>query len=149
MEPTMTTATTADPPVPADLTPRLIARGIDVAVVTAITVGLGRAVGFGFDWLAIATVIIVGYFVVLDAAAGATPGKLALGLRVVGPDGERPTLRQALRREAFMALGSIPFIGVPVAVFVWVRISREIARDPLRQGGHDRFAGGTRVIQVR
>jgi uncharacterized RDD family membrane protein YckC len=149
MEPTMTTATTTDLPVPADLTPRLIARGIDFALVTAITVGLGLVIGFGFDWLAIATVIIVGYFVVLDAATGATPGKLALGLRVVGPDGGRPTLRQALRREAFMALGSIPFIGVPVAVFVWVRISRAIGRDPLRQGGHDRFAGGTRVIQVR
>lgn len=144
----MTTASTPVLPVPADLTPRLIARGIDVAVVTAVTVGLGSAIGFGFDWLAIATVIIVGYFVVLDAALGATLGKLALGLRVTGPEGGRPTLRQSLRREAFMALGSVPFIGGPLALAAWVLIIRKIRRDPLRQGGHDLFAGGTRVIKA-
>lgn len=48
--------------------------------------------------------------------AGATPGKLALGLRVIGPDGGRPTPRQALIREAFTVLGAIPFAGPLLAL---------------------------------
>jgi len=61
------------------------------------------------DWLAIGTVIVLVYFAGLDALFGATLGKASLGLRVVGPDGGPPTLRQALVREAFTVVGSAPF----------------------------------------
>jgi uncharacterized RDD family membrane protein YckC len=103
--------------------------------------------GFGFDWLAVGTVIVLGYFAGLDALFGATLGKAALGLRVVGPDGGRPTLRQALIRESFTVVGSVPFIGGPLALGAWVWIGRSIRRHELRQGKHDLLAGGTRVVR--
>ena len=81
-------------PVSADLPPRLAARAIDVLVLLLGEVGLGRAMGFGFDWLAVGTAMVLAYFAGLDALLGATLGKAALALRVVGPDGGPPTLRQ-------------------------------------------------------
>jgi uncharacterized RDD family membrane protein YckC len=133
--------------VSADLRPRLAARAIDVLVLLLGEIGLGRVMGFGFDWLAVGTVIVLAYFAGLDALFGATLGKAALGLRVVGPDGRPPTLRQALIRESFTVLGSIPFIGGLVAIAAWVSISRSIRAHELRQGRHDLLAGGTRVVR--
>ena len=100
-------------PVPAELPARFAARAIDVLVLVAIDVGLGLVIGFGFDWLAIGTAVVLGYFVLLDALAGATLGKLALGLRVTGPDGGKPSVRQALIREAFSVVGAVPFVAIP------------------------------------
>ncbi len=77
----MSTISSIDLPVPAELPVRIAARGLDAAVVAAITVGLGLWIGFGFDWLVVGAAIILGYFVLLDALAGATLGKLVLGLR--------------------------------------------------------------------
>jgi uncharacterized RDD family membrane protein YckC len=133
--------------VSADLLPRLAARGIDVLVLALGLVGVGRIMGFGFDWLVVGTVIVLAYFVGLDALFGATLGKAALGLRVVGPDGSPPTLRQALIRESFTVLGSVPFVGVFLAVGAWVWIGRSIRRHELRQGKHDLLAGGTRIVR--
>ena len=110
-------------------------------------VALGRVMGFGFDWLAVCTVLVLAYFAGLDVLFGATLGKAALGLRVVSPDGGSPTLRQALTRESFTVLGSIPFIGVPVAIAAWVWIGRSLRAHELRQGKHDLLAGGTRVVR--
>jgi uncharacterized RDD family membrane protein YckC len=135
-------------PVAAELAPRLAARGIDILVLTAVDIGLGRIIGFGFDWLALGTAIVLLYFAGLDALFGATLGKALLGLRVVGPTGGLPTFRQALLRELFMVLGSVPFIGVPLALGSWIWISRSIRANPLRQGRHDRLAGGTRVVRL-
>jgi uncharacterized RDD family membrane protein YckC len=133
--------------VSADLSPRLAARGIDVLILLFGEIGLGRVMGFGFDWLLVGTAIVLAYFAGLDALFGATLGKAALGLRVVGPDGGRPTLRQALVRESFTVLGSVPFIGVLLAVGAWIWIGRSIRAHELRQGKHDLLAGGTRVVR--
>ena len=145
----MTTPTTPSLPAPAELAPRVAARAIDLALLTAVEVGYGQVIGFGFDWLAIGTALVLSYFVVLDTLFGATLGKAALGLRVVGPDGGRPTFRQSLVRELFMLLGSVPFVGIPLAVGAWIWISRSIRANPLRQGKHDLLAGGTRVVRLR
>jgi uncharacterized RDD family membrane protein YckC len=134
-------------PVSAELPARLAARGIDVLIVAAIDVGLGLLIGFGFDWLLIGAAIVLAYFALFDTM-GATPGKLAFGLRVVGPGGGRPTLRQASIREAFMVLGAIPFAGPLLALAAWTTIIMTIRSSPLRQGKHDRLAGGTRVIHA-
>lgn len=144
----MSTISSVNLPVPAELPARIAARGLDAVVVVAITVGLGSLIGFGFDWLVVAAVIILGYFVLLDALAGATLGKLALGLRVTGPDGGPPSLRQSLVRESFTIVGAIPFVGPLLALVAWTRIARTIRADPLRQGNHDLLAGGTRVIRA-
>lgn len=143
----MTAASSA--PIPAEFPVRLLARGLDVLVLAAVDVGLGQVMGYGFDWLLVGSACVYLYFSLLDAWAGATPGKLALGLRVLGPDGGRPTLRQSLRREAFTLLGSIPFIGPLLALAAWIVIARTIRRSPLRQGDHDAFAGGTRVVRLQ
>lgn len=133
--------------VPAELPRRLVARAIDVVGVAALGGGLGAAMGFGFDWLIAAAAIVLVYFAGFDAAVGGTPGKLVLGLRVVGPGGDRPSTWQALRRESFTLLGAIPFVGPLLAIAAWVLIALSIRASPLRQGKHDLLAGGTRVIR--
>jgi uncharacterized RDD family membrane protein YckC len=143
-----TPTTSPSLPVSAELRPRLIARGIDLLVLAAVDVGLGRVIGFGFDWLALGTAIVLLYFAGLDTLFGATLGKAALGLRVVGPNGGSPTFRQSVIRELFMVLGSVPFVGVPLAVGAWIWISRSIRANPLRLGKHDQLAGGTRVLRL-
>jgi uncharacterized RDD family membrane protein YckC len=143
----MSAATSLAAPVPAELPARLAARALDVLVLVALDVGLGRLIGFGFDWLLLGSALVLAYFALLDATLGATPGKLALGLRVVGPDGGRPSLRQALIREAFTVVGAIPFLGPLLALAAWGWILGTIRANPLRQGKHDQLAGGTRVIK--
>lgn len=132
---------------PGELGPRVMARAIDIVVLVAVDVGLGLVMGFGFDWLFIGATIVLAYFVLQDSLAGATLGKRALGLQIVAPGGGRPSLRQALIREAFTVVGSIPFVGPLLALGAWVWIAMGIRSSPLRQGPHDLLAGGTRVVQ--
>lgn len=134
--------------VSAELPVRIAARAIDVGVLALIDVGLGRLMGFGFDWLAVGTAVVLVYFVGLDVLCGATLGKAALGLRVIGSAGERPTLREAAIREAFVVLGSIPLLGPLLALGSWIWIGVTIKNSALRQGKHDLLAGGTRVVRV-
>ncbi len=136
-------------PVPAEFPARLAARGIDALVLVALDIGLGRLMGFGFDWLLLGSATVLAYFCLLDTLVGATPGKLALGLRVTGPDGGRPSLRQALIREASTVVGAIPFVGPLLALAAWTGIAMTIRANPLRQGKHDLLAGGTRVLRIR
>jgi uncharacterized RDD family membrane protein YckC len=128
---------------------RLAARAVDVAILAAVDVGLGQLMGFGFDWLALAALTVLVYFAGGDAAFGATPGKRLFGLRVLGPGGCRPTVRQALIRESFTLLGAVPFAGPVLALGAWVWIVLTIRSHPAGQGKHDILAGGTRVIGVR
>jgi len=134
---------------PADLTIRIAARAVDVVVATALNVGLGYVMGFGFEWVIVGASTILVYFAFSDAFLGATLGKLALGLRVVGRDGSRPSLKQALIREAVTIVGAIPAVGPLLALVSWIWIAKTIRSNPLRQGKHDVLAGGTRVIRVR
>lgn len=134
--------------VPADLSIRVGARLIDALVVAAIDLGLGVWIGFGYDWLIVGAAIVLAYFTLFDALAGATLGKLVLGLRIIGPDGGRPSLLSAFTREAFTVLGAIPFAGPLLAVPAWIVIAVTIHSSPQRQGKHDLLAGGTRVIRA-
>lgn len=145
----MSAVASAQHPVPAELPARLAARGIDVLILAALDAGLGRLMGFGFDWLFLGSALVLAYFTLFDAIAGATPGKMALGLRVLGPDGGKPSLGQALKREAFTVVGSIPFIGPLLAIGAWAWIIVTIRQSPIRQGKHDLLAEGTRVVRVR
>lgn len=128
---------------------RLAARMSDVLLLVAVEVGLGTLMGFGFDWLLLGTVGVFACFCLFDLGVGATPGKLALRLRVTGPDGGRPSPRQAMIRESFTVLGSIPFIGPLLALAAWTVILLTIRSSPLRQGEHDVLEGGTRVLRTR
>jgi uncharacterized RDD family membrane protein YckC len=128
---------------------RIAARLIDFLVLIGAGWALGLQIGFGYGWLIGTATLIFAYFVVADAAAGRTLGKALLGLQVLGPDGGRPTPKEALAREAFVLLGAIPFAGPILALAAWVSIVLTIHSSPLQQGWHDRLAGGTRVVGRR
>lgn len=77
---------------------RILAFAIDAALVGGAALVAGIA---GGRWFALA-VAIAGLPVasaIFLSIAGTTPGKSAMGLRVVGADGRRPGLRVILRRE--------------------------------------------------
>jgi uncharacterized RDD family membrane protein YckC len=164
---------------PADLWPRFAARLIDYILLTLVNVfivgfvivgmlvgtGGGTPTGFGMDngttWAAnaiytvLAAAIALGYFTLMEANRGQTIGKMLLKLQTRGPDGGNPTFEQALKRNAFTAigvLGIIPFLGflagllsLVAVIMIAVTISKNTAT---RRGWHDDFAGGTQVIKV-
>lgn len=143
------TARIGDSPASAQLPVRMAARAIDILVVTALALSLGSLMGFGALWVVVGAVAVLAYFASCDRFFGATLGKLAFGLRVVGPGGGRPSLRQALIRESCMIVGAIPFIGPLLAFAAWIWIGVSIRSNPLGQGKHDLLAGGTRVLRTR
>lgn len=159
--------------VPAGLLERFLARLLDglilgVAYVVLSTV-IGAILPFGaflttgelfilnLVLVPLSVAISLGYYGYLESSQGRTLGKQALKLRVVAPGGQgNPTLEQALRRNAFLALslaGVVPIIGqligglagLAAVIFIAVTINNDTVR---RQGWHDNFAGGTQVLKV-
>jgi uncharacterized RDD family membrane protein YckC len=164
---------------PADLGPRFVARLIDfvlIGIANAIVVGAlvagtlmgtnaavfgGWGLGTGSTWAANAvttistTVLTLAYFALMEHYFGQTVGKMLLKLRTQGPGGGHPSLEQALRRNAFTAIGIIgiiPFVGflgsllsLAAVITIMVTINNDTTD---RHGWHDNFAGGTTVIRV-
>lgn len=95
----------------------------DVAVPAVLTVAL---VAFAYQWLGI-------------ALTGATPGMLVAGLRVVGPDGGRPSPGRAAARSG-LALLSAAALGVGILLALFTRSGR---------GAHDVGAGTWLVLAAR
>ncbi|MFP4475605.1 MAG: RDD family protein [Desulfatibacillaceae bacterium] len=137
------------PPEVAGLGRRFLARLLDVVIVAGL---LALAAGFATDWRAPSMIMeqpwplagwalgalvaaILVYDAVLVSGTGATPGKLALGIRVVGPDG-RPGFRRAFGR----ALAEIPSTLPLFAGWFAALANAE------RRAWHDRMAG-TRVVK--
>jgi uncharacterized RDD family membrane protein YckC len=105
----------------------------------------------------ITVVITIGYFAFMESNNGATLGKQVLKLRVVGPDGtSNPTMEQAVRRNAFYAIQLAYIVPIVGAIFgglamlaAVIMIAVTINNDTVaRQGWHDKFAGGTRVLKI-
>jgi uncharacterized RDD family membrane protein YckC len=80
------------------------------------------------------------YFVLWEGLAAATPGKMALGLRVVRPDGRPPGLPRAVVRNALRLIDGLPAFGILAAVLI------ATSRECTRLG--DRVAD-TRVVHPR
>ena len=93
---------------------RIVALVIDVIIVTIILVVVAAAVAiprfvlsgaagmdsfFAGTFAIAAGVILFLYFIVAEVTTGATIGKRAMGLKVVGPNGGNPTLVQSLVRN--------------------------------------------------
>ncbi|MFC5731120.1 MULTISPECIES: RDD family protein [Nocardioides] len=160
-------------PRPAELLNRFLARLIDhvligVVVVVSYVVLSSILLSFTNSFLelflfwtlqsVVGAVIPLAYFGLMESNTGQTVGKMVLKLRTYGPDGvSKPTLEQALKRNAYSGLyilGIIPFIGwfvlywaAPIAAAAYIAVTLNNDQ-PNHQGWHDKFAGGTRVLQV-
>ena len=101
------------------------------------------------------TILYLGYFGYMESSRGQTVGKMLMKLHVQGPDGGKPTLEQALKRNIWLGLpllGIIPIIGgivgslleLVAVIMIAVGINSDAVR---RQPWTDKFAGGTQVIK--
>ena len=160
-------------PQPGGLGARFVARLIDgilVGIVQGILVSwlivrtaMDSSAGFyGADDYAASAVsgvlsalLYVGYFAYMESSRGQTVGKMALSLHTQGPDGGKPTIEQAVRRNLWAGasvLAIVPVIGgllgglIELAAVIVIAVT--INGDAVtRQGWHDKFAGGTRVVK--
>jgi uncharacterized RDD family membrane protein YckC len=108
---------------------RMVALAIDIAIqlillaVLLVVVGTAKASG-SLDGAAAAAIglsgtvlIIVGYPTIFETAGrGRSPGKLAMGLRVVGDDGGPERFRQALVRALASVLEIWLLLGAPALI---------------------------------
>ena len=109
----------------ADLARRAGARAIDLVIwVAVLAIGWAVAGGATFTGLAVvvAVLVIFGYEAYLVGSSGATVGKRALGLAVVGEDGAPVGFSAALRRASLLGvvavLSFVPFLWVLSLVVV-------------------------------
>ncbi|MGF6881551.1 putative RDD family membrane protein YckC [Nocardia sp. GAS34] len=140
---------------PADLGIRIGARLIDSVIVyipgaifnfamTYAVHGILGAIIGGFLFAILGVV----YFVVMEATQGATLGKKILGLRVLGPNGApRPDYQQAFMRNLYLVVNLIYCIGWIGAIGMIIGMMVTIEQSPIKQGFHDRLAGGTQVVK--
>ncbi len=160
---------------PADLLMRFLARLIDFilvgivnAIITAILIvgilgmnagGFGMSTGGGLIAGIVSSVVTaalyLAYFGLLESKNGQTLGKLALKLQTQGPDGRPPSMEQAVKRNiwvAFGLLGIVPIVGGLIgslaSLAAVIAIAVTINSSPTKQGWHDNFAGGTKVIKI-
>jgi uncharacterized RDD family membrane protein YckC len=142
--------TSAQPPPvagaqPAGLGSRFLARlidGIMLAVLQGIiSLATGRVVA-GI----IGGIIYLGYYAYMESSQGRTLAKQWLKMRVHGASGGNPTMEEALRRNAWAALGilsTIPLLGILTGLaelVAIIAIAVTINSDPLKRGWHDKFA---------
>ncbi len=80
------------------------------------------------------------YFVLFEGFLGATPGKRAVGLRVVNADGQPPGLGRSVLRNALRVVDGLPVLGILAVVLI------ASSRDRTRLG--DR-AAKTWVVHAR
>jgi uncharacterized RDD family membrane protein YckC len=142
--------------------PRLGARIIDGLVlfipnlIIAAVLTDGDGGGFGglassgdLLYLLVTTLVGFGYAVWLEASRGQTVGKMAVGIKVIGPDGRVPATDVAARRNAWLLLSLVPVLGGIVSLVVAIAIGVTINSDPFKRGVHDNFAGGSAVVRAR
>jgi uncharacterized RDD family membrane protein YckC len=80
------------------------------------------------------------YFVGLESSRGATLGKSIVGIEVQGPDGAPPSVERAMKRNAWMLLGLLPWIGGLLWLVAVIVIMITIASGSNMQGLHDEWA---------
>lgn len=86
----------------------LLAAGVAQAADPALTAAVG---------LVLAVLVVVGYPAILESLwRGRTPGKAAMGLRVVADDGGPERFRQALFRALAALVETWLFLGIPAVV---------------------------------
>lgn len=141
-----------------------IVNGLITAILISAALGLD---GGGFDGYGsggsyvgnalsavIGAAVSLAYFALMESRTGQTLGKMLLRLRTEGPHGGAPSLEVAVRRNFWVALGALavvpvvgPFVGGIAGLVITIIIMVTISQSPTRQGWHDAFAGGTRVVR--
>lgn len=155
--PTPTTAgQTESGPVYAGVAVRLSALALDVLIMSVVFFPVTRLVkgtwvmtasdhrwargAFVTDPLCLFFLLVMFlYFVLFEGLAGATPGKRAFGLRVVGAHGGEAGPTAAFLRNVLRVVDSLPALGIAAAVL--------IASSPEKARFGDRVAE-TRVVRV-
>lgn len=122
-------------------------------VISVVVGGAGMSFRSSLDGRAIiasmmTTVLGFAYFTLLETSRGQTVGKMALSIKVVGPDGHLPTLETAARRNAYLLLPLIPVLGDIGQFVLVIVIAVTISSGPFNRGWHDNFAGGTAVVRT-
>ncbi len=136
---------------PAGLGPRFLARLIDSVVVAVILYlvmsifGLQENLPLLAGGLAAAAALV--YFIVCETQwGGTTIGKRLLGLRVIDPAGTRPSARQSVRRNVFIAVGALPLYRHHSRPGLAHCDRGDNRQEPDQTGIHDRWADGTQVV---
>lgn len=115
-------------------------------MLTSMVVGLSIGIIANLENLEILNVVSLAlslispfFYIAFWAFAGATPGKILLGMRIVGPDGGTNgigILRAILRLIGYMVSSLFFYLG-----FIWIILDNE------NRAWHDIIAG-THVVQV-
>jgi uncharacterized RDD family membrane protein YckC len=123
---------------------------IGARILDGLIVGLPASIILGLvfrlnttSWIASAIVSLLwfGYFVLMESNRGATVGKGLLNLRVVGADGQPPSIEQAAKRNVWMLIGLIPtFLGGLLSFAAVIAIIVTISSNAANRGIHDQFA---------
>ncbi|MDR3659137.1 MAG: RDD family protein [Mycobacterium sp.] len=136
---------------PGELMPRFFARFIDGLIVGALAFFGAFSLGSLSDIMVTGLFSGLGtfvYFVLFEVVAGATPGKMLLGMKVRGPHGmAKPDVKQSAIRNSFTLITIIPYIGGLLAFIAYIYIAITIKDSPCKQGRHDELAGGTQVVK--
>lgn len=153
MTPSPTTVPTSFPV--ADLERRFYAFALDRLLSWAlyVVVGVGALAALGSDRIWAVLVLVAGAafvvwlaLAVLLGATGTTPGKSALGLRVVREGtGATVGVGSALVRSLVLALAGLPTFGMGLASLAWTAVADPGGR---RRGWHDHLSHSV-VVDVR
>ncbi|MEH3054579.1 MAG: RDD family protein [Patulibacter minatonensis] len=102
-----------------------------------------------FSVLRVAQMLVPGIAlaITLVRMQGQTPGKRALGLRVVRADGKPIDTVTAFRRELLAKTIIVPVVAVVTFLLAWVANYLWPVWDREHRAGHD-FIAGTRVVQT-
>lgn len=141
---------------PVDIWMRFAARlidnftaGIPAGIIAKIITAAGGGVLLALVAYALTFVILGGYYVLMESQLGFTLGKKLLGLQVLAPDGTTNIpFDVALKRNAFLFIGIVPCLGPLVVLGLMIYIAVTISEDPYKQGWHEKFAGGSRVVKI-
>jgi uncharacterized RDD family membrane protein YckC len=142
--------TSAQPPPvggaqPAGLGSRFLARLIDGIMLGILQGLISLATGKIVAGI-IGGIIYLGYYTYMESSQGRTLAKQWLKMRVYGASGGNPTMEEALKRNAWAALGilsTIPLLGILTGLaelVAVIAIAVTINSDALKRGWHDKFA---------
>jgi uncharacterized RDD family membrane protein YckC len=121
----------------------VIAAGVAVSVMLLLEPGRTAA---GVAVIVGVVLLVALAFALLLGLRGTSPGKAALGLRVVDAEtGASIGVRRALLRTAVLAVATLPTFGLGVATLAWIAVMDPGGR---RRGWHDRRARSV-VVDVR